>query len=211
MAATEVLTLSSSDGAMLEAEIARPPGTPTRGVVLCHPHPQYGGTMRSLVIGALFEGLPDIGAVTLRFNFRGVEASTGVHDGGRAERDDASAAVRALAPMLPADSPLVLVGWSFGADIALSVLDPEVTSWVAIAPSLRLIADLDAVARDPRHKLLVLAEHDEVCPPSEAAAIADTWSHVDVEVVGGASHFFVGRTDRLSELVIGFVARQARS
>jgi alpha/beta superfamily hydrolase len=205
VAAAELLTLSSSDDVVLEAEVARPPDTPTRGVVLCHPHPQYGGTMHSIVIGALFEALPDIGAVTLRFNFRGVEASGGVHDEGRGEREDARAAVRTLAATLPAGAPLVLIGWSFGADMALSVLDPEVTSWVAIAPPLRLIADLDALGRDPRRKLLVLAEHDEVCPPTEAGAIAETWANAGVEVIAGASHFFIGRTDRLTAVVSRFV------
>jgi hypothetical protein len=202
----ERLTVRSTDDVELEAELGRPPGAPTRGVVLCHPHPQYGGTMRSIVIGALFEALPHVGALTLRFNFRGVEASTGSHSGGRGERDDVRSAVTALAAMLPAGAPLVLAGWSFGADMALSTLMPEVHAWVAIAPPLRLVADLDAIGHDPRHKLLVLAEHDEVCSPTEAAATASTWTNATVEMIPGASHFFIGRTDRLTEVVTRSVA-----
>ena len=58
-------------------------------MVLCHPHPQYGGTMRSIVIGALFDALPPRGVACLRFNFRGVEGSEGAHDFGNLERVDA--------------------------------------------------------------------------------------------------------------------------
>lgn len=201
----ESLTLHS-DGNTLEAELAHAVGTPRVGVVLCHPHPQYGGTMRSIVISALFEALPEVGAAVLRFNFRGVEASTGTYDEGRGERDDARAALQSLAGSLPPGTPLVLVGWSFGADVALSVLDPAVTAWVAIAPPLHFVADLGALAADPRRKLLVLAAHDEIRAPAEVAAEAAAWSAFDIEVVPGASHFFVGRTDRLTDIVSRFVA-----
>ncbi len=193
--------LSSTDGVELEAELARPPASPTLGVVLCHPHPQYGGTMRSIVISALFEALPTLGALTLRFNFRGVERSTGTHDGGPGEREDARAALRALVDASPPDLPLYVVGWSFGADVALSILDPAVHAWVAIAPPLRLVADLDAIGQDPRPKLLVLGEHDEVCPASRSIELTEGWTNRTIEVIPGASHFFVGRTDHVVRAV----------
>ena len=89
----ESLSLQTTDGVTLEAERAVPAGladaTSRASVVLCHPHPQYGGTMRSIVIGALFDALPAIGCTVLRFNFRGVERSTGTHDEGRNELLDA--------------------------------------------------------------------------------------------------------------------------
>ncbi|MSO78822.1 MAG: alpha/beta hydrolase [Acidimicrobiia bacterium] len=205
MADVERLTISSA-GNTLEAELARPGGAPRIGVVLCHPHPQYGGTMRSIVIGALFAALPSLGATVLRFNFRGVEASTGTYDEGRGERDDARAAVQSLAATLAPATPLVLVGWSFGADMALSVLDPAVSAWVAIAPPLHFVADVGALAADPRRKLLTLAAHDEIRSPDEVITETSTWLATDIEVIPGASHFFVGRTDRLTEVVSTFVA-----
>src|SRR2546421_2198062 len=126
---SESLSLHPEDGVVLEAELDTPESV-RAGAVLCHPHPQYGGTMRSIVISALFDALPAHGVQTLRFNFRGVERSTGAFDEGRGERLDVRAGLRALADALPAGLPLVLAGWSFGADVALSVLDPEVTAWV---------------------------------------------------------------------------------
>jgi uncharacterized protein len=201
----EALTLNSDDSTTLEAEIARPAAAPRVGVVLCHPHPQYGGSMRSIVISALFEALPHAGMSTLRFNFRGVERSTGSFDQGVGEQRDALAGLDALSAELEPSTPLVLVGWSFGADIAISVRDPRVAAWVAIAPPLHFTTDLDGFAGDPRPKLLLLAEHDEYRPADEVAGIAAGWASTTVEIVGGASHFFVGRTDRVTERTIAFV------
>jgi len=186
----------TEDGHTLEAELAA--ATDARvAMVLCHPHPTYGGTMRSIVIGALFAGLPPVGVTCLRFNFRGVEGSEGAYDEGRGERLDVVAAIDAVAETVGATVPLVLTGWSFGADVALSVLDPRLTAWLAIAPPLRFLADPDAVGADVRSKSLVLAEHDEFRPPGEVAEVVAAWRATDVAVIGGASHFFVGRTDEV--------------
>jgi uncharacterized protein len=207
----EALTLTTSDGVPIEAELAAPdPGTPLRaGYVLCHPHPRYGGTMRSLVISALFGALPDRGVACLRFNFRGVEGSGGEHEDGDGERLDALAAIDALAPRLPTGLPLVLAGWSFGADITLSVADPRLAGWLAIACPLRTVHDLDLTATDPRPKLLALAQHDEVRAPAEVQAEVASWTNTTVEVIPGASHFFVGATDKLVALALDFVDRVA--
>jgi alpha/beta superfamily hydrolase len=202
---TEPRTLLTADEVTLEAEVARATGDERAGAVICHPHPTMGGTMRSIVVGALFAALPTAGVTCLRFNFRGVEGSGGAYDEGRGERVDAAAAVAALAGELAVGAPLLLAGWSFGADIALSTLEPAIAGWMAIAPPLHFVAERAAIAGDPRPKLLVLCEHDEVRSPTEVAAEVATWSATTIEVVSGASHFFMGRTDRLVELALAFV------
>jgi hypothetical protein len=208
----EPLSLTTADGLTLEAEFARASGNPRAGMVLCHPHPQLGGTMRSIVISALFDALPPAGVTCLRFNFRGVEASEGSYDDGNLERVDAEAAVAALDGELGDSSvPIVLTGWSFGGDVALSVRMERMAAWLAIAPPLRFVHDVDGLAADPRPKLLALAQHDEVRPPDEVSALAETWANTEVAVVGGASHFFIGRTDRLVELARGYVDRLVTS
>jgi uncharacterized protein len=201
----ELLTIDSAPGVVLEAELARSED-PRVGVVLCHPHPQYGGTMRSIVISALFEALPDAGATCLRFNFRGVEASTGTFDQGRGEVEDARAALGVLEASLDPGVPIVVVGWSFGADVTLSLLDGDVDAWVAIAPALSF-ATTDAIAADPRPKLLLLGEHDEIRAPDEIVALASDWTATEVHVIPGASHFFIGRTDQVVALTKAFLDR----
>jgi uncharacterized protein len=207
---SDPLQLVTADGLTLEAELAPPEtGSVRCGMVLSHPHPQYGGTMRSIVISALFEALPTRGVTCLRFNFRGVERSQGSYDNGNLERVDVESAVKALAEMLRPEQPLILTGWSFGADMALSVRDERVAAWMAIAPPLRFVHDQGGLAGDPRPKLLALAQHDEYRDPAEVQELSRQWANTDVQIVGGASHFFVGRTDRLVEFASNYVDRIA--
>ena len=154
------LIIRTDDGPELEAELTLSDrATPRAGIVLCHPHPQYGGTMRSLVISVLFAELSAAGFACLRFNFRGVEASTGTYSHGEGEQLDVLAAVATMADAV-AELPIALVGWSFGADVSLTVVDPRVAGWVAIAPPLRFRPTFGA-ASDVRPKHLVLAANDE--------------------------------------------------
>ena len=196
MTSITALELHTDDGLRLEAELASSDDAPpAAAVVLCHPHPQCGGTMRSIVISVLFAELPAAGYPCLRFNFRGVEGSEGSYASGQGEQTDAIAAVHAMAERNPG-LPIALVGWSFGGDVALAVTDPLLTGWVAIAPPLRILPAYPA-ARDPRPKHLVLAEHDEVRDPVDVREEVASWTATSVAVVPGASHFFVGRTDRV--------------
>jgi len=204
---TRSLTLTTPDGLSLEAELATPERAPRAAAVLCHPHPQYGGTMRSIVIGALFDALPAAGITCLRFNFRGVERSTGAHDDGHGELLDVRAALATLAEGRAGDEPVVLAGWSFGADMTLATHDDRLAGWLAIAPPLRFAADFDAVARDARPKQLVLGQHDEFRDPASVVEATKEWQATEIEVIAGASHFFVGRTDRVVDEAREFVER----
>jgi uncharacterized protein len=201
--------LACADGVQLEAEWSAPPDGTLAGAVavLCHPHPQYGGTMRSLVTSALFDALPQQGIATLRFNFRGVEGSGGTHTEGRDEPLDVRAAIDRAAELEPG-TPLALVGWSFGADMALTVVDDRIAGWVGIASPLRFrsASDYAVVGADARPKLLVLAANDEFRTPDEIAADAAGWTNTRVTIIPGASHFFVGRTDRVVAAVAAFCA-----
>jgi len=201
------LVLTTSDAVSLEAEVATPEGPSTATAVLCHPHPQYGGTMRSIVISALFDALPDTGVTCLRFNFRGVERSTGTHDGGRAELLDVQTALDTAAASVGPAGPLLLVGWSFGADMTLATHDPRLAGWLAIAPPLRFATEFGAVAADARPKQLVLGQHDEFREPASVVEATEDWNATDIEVIPGASHFFVGRTERVVDAARAFVGR----
>ena len=203
----ESLTITSVDGVELQAEYRVAHGIERAACVLCHPHPQYGGSMHSLVIGELFRELPAHGVSCLRFNFRGVEASGGAWDEGRGERSDVVAALDALAARVDATTPLLLAGWSFGADMALSTDDGRAVAWLAVAPPLHFATDPDVVGRDVRPKHLVLAQRDQVRSPDDVRGAIAHWTATTVDVVPGADHFFVGRTDRVVAAARDFVAR----
>jgi uncharacterized protein len=199
--ALERVTMKTSDGLALEGELAVP-DEPWAAAVLAHPHPQYGGNMRSIVIGALFAALPEAGVAALRFNFRGVEGSEGEFEDGRGERDDIVAAIDVLHPITEG-LPFLLAGWSFGADTSLSVVDERITGWFAVAPPLRRDGDY-AAATDPRPKLVAVPEHDQFRSPSSAKPILASWTNTEVTIVKGADHFLVGRTDKAVELFLSF-------
>src|ERR1700719_3146739 len=99
----------------LEGLLANPGGGAPAAVV-CHPHPMYGGSMYNNVVERILAAMWQAGYATLRFNFRGVGASDGEHDGGRGEVDDAAAAMTYLRSQPGvARSGAVMAGYSFGA------------------------------------------------------------------------------------------------
>ena len=201
------IDLSTSDGLQLEGQISIPAGA-RAAIVLCHPHPQQGGNMTSLVTSELFRVLPSSGYAVLRFNFRGVGNSQGTHDNGVGEALDIIAAIDAMSIECP-DLPLFVSGWSFGADTSLSVLDPRIAAWIPCAPPLRIlpVETLTAAAgSDPRPKLLIVPEHDQFRTPEAASEATSDWVETEVVGVAGADHFFVGRTDKVAKLIDGFVS-----
>lgn len=118
---TERLTLSGAAGAIEAARDAAslPDGAAPRGVaILAHPHPLFGGTMDNKVVQTLARAFTQCGWTTVRFNFRGVGASAGVHDEGRGELQDLLAVVQQVAPQ----GPIALAGFSFGAFVTSHAL-----------------------------------------------------------------------------------------
>jgi len=149
-------TIQVPGGPRLEARVAVP-ATPIGGLVMCHPHPLYGGDMDNPVVIRAVEVAQAAGLATLRFNFRGAGGSEGVHDQGGGERDDVCAAVDALAGEIPQGQPLGLGGYSFGAWVAARVAmadgAPALAGLALVAPPLGM---LDwGFARSAPHTLLV--------------------------------------------------------
>jgi alpha/beta superfamily hydrolase len=195
------MSLHTTDGLALEGELAVPPDA-WAAAVLAHPHPQQGGNMRSIVPGVLFDALPAAGVAVLRFNFRGVGRSEGAHDFGTGEQSDIVAAIDALHPITEG-LPLVLAGWSFGADTSLAVDDARLSGWCAMAPPLRVIPlDRMVAATDPRPKLIVVPERDRFRTPDEVREMTQDWVSTRIEAIAGTDHFFLGRTDQLAPLLV---------
>lgn len=163
------------------------PGHAVGAAVVCHPHPLYGGSRQDAVVGTLCRALVGAGWDVLRFDFRGTGGSSGTHGGGAPERDDLQAAIDLMA----GDRPLVVAGYSFGADVALSVVDDRITRWITVAPVLSIFTDFGAAA-DPRPKTLIAAAHDQFQPAAQLADTVAGWPATEVVPVAGADHFFHG-------------------
>src|SRR3989475_9578451 len=104
----------------LESILMYPEVPPQAVAVVCHAHPLQGGIMHYKVVFRAAKALQQNGVAALRFNFRGVGRSEGVHDSGRGEQDDVRAALAEMRRRFPR-LPLVLGGFSFGASMALQV------------------------------------------------------------------------------------------
>ncbi len=185
--------VETHDGLSLEGELVLPAGA-VGGAVILHPHPLYGGDLANPVVAAMARGFAEAGFATLRVNFRGVGASDGEHGGGEAERLDAAGALDLLASVI-ADGPLVLAGYSFGADVALAVVHPRIEAWLAVAPPLAVLPATSCIAaRDHRRKVLLVPEHDQFDPPARVAERIEGWEATTVEIVAMADHFLGAST-----------------
>ena len=188
-------------GGAIECAIDAPGGSPRGLAVVCHPHPQHGGTMDNKVVQTLARAFVQLGYTAVRFNFRGVGASQGAWAEGPGEIDDALAVVGAFRA---AGQPLLLAGFSFGAYVASNAAARLVADGVA-AERLVLIAPAAsrfAMAQVPPDTLVVHGESDDVVP---LAAVFD-WARpqsLPVTVVPGAGHFFHGQLPLLKSLVVG--------
>lgn len=179
-------------------------------IVATHPHPLHGGDMHNTAPAALARSLPEQGISVLRFNFRGVGASTGTHDNGAAEHLDLHAAVQAASVKEPA-VPVIIAGYSFGADIALdfatnapSEVVSNVAGVVAIAPPLRMFETFSTSAHEFPKCLLVPA-HDQFRPPESAESFVADWTATTLSPLPGTDHFLLGSTDAIVEAVETFV------
>jgi uncharacterized protein len=195
------LHLRTDDGIDLEAILdeATPPSR--GGIVVCHPHPEQGGTMRAPLIVAMARRIASRGYDALRFNFRGVGSSTGAHGGGIAEIDDVEAAVSWLErrPMPIA----AIMGWSFGAATALrwQARTGSTLPYVGIAPPVAsaLSPPLpDATELAPAPRTIIVGDRDQLI---DVEALIDYANGIGASVIryATADHFFVLRHDRLAD------------
>jgi uncharacterized protein len=190
----------------IECAIDEPADMPRGIAVICHPHPQAGGTLDNKVVQTLARAFAQLGLRSVRFNFRGIGASEGAWDGGRGEVDDALAVIAAYRGSAEAQAalalPLVLAGFSFGGYVAAEAARrlPEgakATRLVLVAPSTQK----ERVPPVPSDTLVIHGDADDVVP---LAATLD-WARpqsLPVTVVPGAGHFFHGQLTLLKDIVL---------
>jgi alpha/beta superfamily hydrolase len=213
MIVEQPVTLPVASGIQLDGRLAVPPDA-SRGVALCHPHPLYGGDMENPVVVRAAEVCRDAGLATLRFDFRGVGASTGQHDEGRGEVEDLAAALDHLTRVLPAGRTVAALGYSFGATIAARMATRRQLAGVAlVAPPLAMkaLADLDGLADVTGPMLIVAGTADGYCPPEALERLARSVPRATVRTIEGADHFFFGKLFPLGEAVAAWAREVAGS
>ena len=208
---TERLTLTGSAGA-IEALRDAPQlaeGQSPKGVaIIAHPHPLFGGTMDNKVVQTLARAFVQAGYTAVRFNFRGVGASAGEYDAGKAELQDLLAVVQQVGP----EGPIALAGFSFGAFVtshALAQLWPEgrVQKAVLVGTAASRF-DVAPVPADAHEKTLVI--HGEADDTVELSAVMN-WARpqiLPVTVIPQVGHFFHGQLPLLKSLVVRHLQSQ---
>ena len=198
---TEKISLQGAAG-LIEVQRDQPAGAARGIAVIAHPHPLFGGTMDNKVVQTLARAFVACGWTAVRFNFRGVGASEGVHDEGRGEGEDMLNVVSQLA----AEGPLAIAGFSFGAFVASgaaeklwSARDLQEIVLVGTAASRFSVATLPAEAHD--RMLVVHGEADDTVPVSAVMDWARPQS-LPVTVIPGGGHFFHGQLPLLKSLVV---------
>jgi alpha/beta superfamily hydrolase len=214
----EHVTFQTDDGARLEGEV-RMPDEPARGTaVVCHPHPRHGGSKDHPLLWAIRNELAAArGLAVLSFNFRGVMGSGGTYGGGRDELKDAAAAIGEIRASVGDALPTLVVGWSFGASVALreAIDDRRVAALALVGlplvpgdlalPPLPDATDLRLLRRPA---LLLAGEHDEYAPGDELRAYGDAFPDARTEIVAGTDHYF-WRREREAAAIVGDFADDA--
>ena len=195
--------LVAGPAGQIECAFDAPAGEAIGLAVVCHPHPQHGGTMDNKVVQTLARAFVQLGLRSVRFNFRGVGASQGSWDEGRGEVDDALAVIAASREADDgAALPLLLAGFSFGGFVAAqaATLLPETARaqrLVLVGPSTQA----QRVPAVPANTVVIHGETDDVVP---LAATLD-WARpqtLPVIVLPGVGHFFHGQLALLRSVVV---------
>lgn len=193
----------------LEA-IYRPQNAQAERVALVlHPHPLFGGTMHNKVVFRAAKALQESGFETLRFNFRGVGHSTGEHDNGLGETDDARIALDYLLTEQSRAREIIIAGFSFGSIVGmrLGCADARVHRLIAIGAPARM-SNLDFLRDCAKPKLFIHGEQDDIAPlaPLEAflGELPASGNHSLVRIAG-AGHFFDDQAEELMKAVRDFV------
>ena len=161
--------------------------------VLLHPHPDMGGNRHNHVVGALYKGLPAAGVGVVRFDFTSSDLSV------------AAAETVATIDRVATDVPTVLVGYSFGAMVAMLVPDERLAGWFLVAPVVDRVTG-SRLPDDPRPKAIAMAEHDVFASPAMVEETTAGWGNTERHFLAGADHFLAGGTEALVDLVVAWVS-----
>jgi hypothetical protein len=196
-------------GLNFEGVVATPDDTDGKipGVVICHPHPLFGGNMDNNVVLAVTFALAQNGFATLRFNFRGVGGSEGEHSKGEQEYQEAVAAIDLLQAWPGIDDQKIgLAGYSFGTRVILShpELHKKPKVFALISPSFEAL-ETATLKKNKRPKLIITGDRDKLIQSENLEPVLDSFATSPTfKLVSGVDHFWVGKEDLLVEEVCPF-------
>ena len=202
-------------GMTFEGVLAQPEGLPSAlpGVVVCHPHPLYGGSMDTNVVLALSFALAEHGFATLRFNFRGVGNSQGTHARGESEHQEVLGALDLMSAWPGVNANQVgLAGYSFGSSVILrnAALQDRAKAIALISPPPGAL-DSTALKRSKRPLLVIAGDRDRLVQSEQLGAALESFSNPPAcHIVTGADHFWFGYESRLAPPVVEFFTEKLK-
>jgi hypothetical protein len=205
---TEKLSIAGPAG-RLEALLESPKdGEPAGSAVICHPHPEHGGTMQNKVARTLARAFLARGFAALRFNFRGVGESEGRFDEGEGEVQDALAALRTMKERMGGSNPW-LAGFSFGAAIAIHAAAlARPSGLVSVAPAVSRVSKQMGPQPDCPW-LIIQGDEDELVTVTDTIAWVNALEPgPELQIFDGTEHFFHGKLTELRRAVDAFIASQ---
>jgi uncharacterized protein len=208
------LLLPASHG-HLEAIIKEPSGEPKGVALVCHPHPLGGGTMHNKVVFRTAAGLVDAGLITLKFNFRGVGSSTGVHNEIEGGKEDVRDALNYLIENYP-NEEITLAGFSFGSRTGMEggMSDDSVKRLISIGTPVDKYGDYDFLVGLAKPILFVHGDEDEFGSVENVRKLVDEVSETaDTELVvfENCGHFFDEHLNELRDAVRSWVERKIQT
>ena len=186
------ISFQSENGAIqLEGRIVHQDNT--KGIVITHPHPLYGGDMDHPVVEAITGVFQKKGYTTLRFNFRGVGRSQGTYDNGLGEQRDLSAALACLRSQGIAQPGMA--GYSFGAYVCykLAAKKPDVENMLMVSPPVGLIAFCPQIATPCLRWVITGSQDKDIAPAHIIRQLMPVWNpDACLNIIQGADHFYSG-------------------
>ena len=202
---TEKSVVFESEDLKLEGLLDRAEGD--AGVVITHPHPQYGGSMQNNVVESLVKAYKKAGYTTLRFNFRGMGKSEGHYDEGVGEQADVRGAVAYLKDL--GMNSIDLAGYSFGSWVNAQAIEDlnDVVRMIMVSPPVNFM-DFSFLQYTPRIQLIIAGSRDDIAPPDMIQKMLPQWNKDSVfHIIQGADHFYWGETGEIESIVGDFLER----
>ena len=192
----------------LEAEYFQSKKNPKSPLVLiCHPHPQYGGNMQNNVVSGVYNKLIKSDVPCLRFNFRGVGKSTGSYSGGIGELNDVKVCVDFLIDEKNHER-IILCGYSYGAAIGCSAINykDNIIGYIAISFPFDFVeAKYRELSQSNKPKLFIQGDQDTI---ASYERFQENYKFYNVpkkkEIINGADHFYWNYEEQVAEKVFDY-------